>query len=97
MRIPIIKPLMVAGLAAFIAGCGSSAPTIVSTPIGNIDENPLKVTALTETELQGWGGADLVADTIPGMSVQTAYNKIIQNHKGRKVIVAVIDLSLINI
>lgn len=91
MRLPIIKPLMVAGLAAFIAGCGSSAPTIVSTPIENIDENPLKVTALTETELQGWGGADLVADTIPGMSVQKAYNEIIKNHKGKKVIVAVVD------
>ena len=91
MRIPIYRPLLVAGMAAVIAGCGSSAPTIVSTPIENIDEIPLKVSELTEVELKGWGGADLVADTIPGMSVQKAYNEIIKNNKGKKVIVAVID------
>ena len=91
MKIPIYKPLLVAGLAASIYGCGSSVPAIVSTPIENIDEMPLKVTDLTETELKGWGGADLVDDTIPGMSVQKAYNEIIKNNKGKQVIVAVVD------
>lgn len=91
MNIPIYRPFLVAGLAATLAGCGSSAPTIVSTPIENIDENPLKVTELTEVQLQGWGGADLVEDTIPGMSVQKAYNEIIKKSKGNQVIVAVVD------
>lgn len=91
MKIPIYRPLLVAGLAATMAGCGSSAPTIVSTPIENIDELPLKVDELTEVQMQGWGGADLVNDTIPGMSVQKAYSEIIKNNKGQKVIVAVID------
>lgn len=91
MRIPIYRPLLVAGMAAVMAGCGSTAPTIVSTPIENIDEIPLKVSELTEVQLQGWGGADLVNDTIPGMSVQKAYSEIIKNNKGNKVIVAVID------
>ena len=91
MRIPIYRPLLVAGMAAVIAGCGSSAPTIVSTPIENIDEIPLKVSDLTDVQLQGWGGADLISDTIPGMSVQKAYDEIIKNTKGQKVIVAVID------
>lgn len=91
MKIPIYKPLLVAGMAAVIAGCSSSAPTIVSTPIENIDEMPLKVSELSEIQLKGWGGADLVNDTIPGMSVQKAYNDIIKNNKGKKVIVAVID------
>lgn len=91
MKIPIFKPFLIAALAATVAGCGSSAPTIVSTPIENIDTMPLKVTDLTETQLQGWGGADLVADTIPGMSVQKAYEEIIRNNKGKKVIVAVVD------
>ncbi|WP_029036391.1 S8 family peptidase [Salinimicrobium xinjiangense] len=91
MKIPIYRPLLVAGLAAAMTGCGSSAPAIVSTPIENIDEIPLKVRDLTEVQLQGWGGADLVTDTIPGMSVQKAYNEIIKNNKGKKVIVAVID------
>ncbi|MCC8359517.1 S8 family serine peptidase [Salinimicrobium sediminilitoris] len=91
MKIPIYKPMLVAGMAAVLASCGSSAPAIVSTPIENIDEAPLKVSELTEVQLKGWGGADLVSDTIPGMSVQKAYNQIIKNNKGKKVIVAVID------
>jgi subtilisin family serine protease len=91
MKIPIYRPLLIAGLAATMAGCGSSAPSIVSTPLENIDSMPLKVTDLTETELQGWGGADLVSDTIPGMSVNKAYEEIIKNYKGKTVIVGVID------
>lgn len=91
MKIPIYRPLLVAGFAAAMAGCGSSAPAIVSTPIENIDETPLKVSELTEVQLKGWGGADLVNDTIPGMSVQKAYDEIVKNNKGKKVIVAVID------
>lgn len=91
MKIPTLKPFFIAGLAIAVAGCGSSAPAIVSTPIENIDTMPLKVTDLTETELKGWGGADLVSDTVPGMSVKKAYNEIIKNRKGKKIIVAVID------
>lgn len=91
MKIPNYRPLLVAGLAATMAGCGSSAPAIVSTPLENIDSMPLKVTDLTETELQGWGGTDLVSDTIPGMSVNKAYEEIIKNYKGKTVIVGVID------
>ena len=91
MKIPTFKPFLIAGLAVAVAGCGSSAPAVVSTPIENIDTMPLKVTDLTETELKGWGGADLVTDTVPGMSVQKAYNEIIKNKKGTKVIVAVVD------
>ncbi|WP_423820304.1 S8 family serine peptidase [Salinimicrobium sp. TIG7-5_MAKvit] len=91
MKIPIYRPFLAAGMAAILAACGSSAPAIVSTPIENIDETPLKVSELTDVELKGWGGADLVSDTIPGMSVQKAYSEIIKNNKGKKVIVAVID------
>lgn len=91
MKIPTIKPFLIAGLAVAISGCGSSVPAVVSTPIENIDSMPLKVTDLTETELKGWGGADLVSDTVPGMSVQKAYKEIIKNNKGKKVIVAVVD------
>lgn len=91
MKIPIYRPLIIAGLAATMAGCGSSAPTIVSTPLENIDSMPLKVSDLTETELEGWGGSDLVSDTVPGMSVNKAYEEIIKNYQGKKVIVGVID------
>ena len=75
--------------AIFMVGCG--ATTLVSTPVENIDTIPLKVAELSETEKKNWGHADLLADTIPGMSVDKAYSEIIKNKKGKTVIVAVLD------
>lgn len=72
-----------------LAGCG--ATSLVSTPVANIDAVPLKVAELTETEKKRWGHADLLMDTIPGMSVDKAYKEIIGNKKGKTVIVAVVD------
>ena len=82
---------MYTALAVALAGCGSSVPAIVSTPIENIDQMPLKVSELTEEQLRSWPLADLASDTIPGMSVEKAYNEIIRNHTGKTVIVGVID------
>ncbi|WP_437396102.1 S8 family peptidase [Flagellimonas lutimaris] len=75
--------------ALFLMGCGST--TLVSTPVQNIDTVPLKVAELTDAEKKHWGHLDLVADTIPGMSVDKAYNEIIKNKKGKTVVVAVLD------
>ena len=61
-------------------GCGSSA-AILSTPIENIDNTPLKYTELTEEESKTWIHLDLVKDTIPGMSVNKAYTEVIKNKK----------------
>ena len=77
-------------IALLISGCGSTAD-ILSTPIENIDNTPLKVLDLTEIEQQNWGHLDMLKDTIPGMSVDKAYSDIIKNKKGATVIVAVID------
>ena len=74
---------------ALFVGCG--ATTLVLTPIANIDTTPLKISDLSEAEKKNWGHLDLVADTIPGMSVDKAYSEIIGNKKGQKVIVAVLD------
>ncbi len=71
-------------------GCGGTSE-ILSVPIENIDTSPLKVAKLTEAEAHNWGHLDLAKDTIPGMSVDKAYEEIIKNKKGKKVIVAVID------
>ncbi|NHF58944.1 S8 family serine peptidase [Flavobacteriaceae bacterium TP-CH-4] len=76
-------------LSVLLMGCG--ATTLVLTPIENIDTTPLKVADLTEAEKKNWGHLDLVADTIPGMSVDKAYEEIIGNKKGQKVIVAILD------
>ncbi|TXN37683.1 S8 family serine peptidase [Flagellimonas hymeniacidonis] len=74
----------------FLMGC-SSTTSLVSTPVENIDTVPLKVSELTEAQKKVWGHADLITDTIPGMSVDKAYKEIIKNKSGKTVIVAVVD------
>ncbi len=76
---------------ALLVSCGGSVAPIVSTPIGNIDQTPLKITPLTDAQNKTWGAKDLVMDTIPGMSVDKAYAEIIKKQKGQTVIVGVID------
>lgn len=76
--------------ALLVVGCGGTGGLIL-TPVENIDATPLKVSDLNEKEKKNWGHLDLVADTIPGMSVDKAYEEIIKNRKGTKVIVAVLD------
>ncbi len=89
----MIRNLKLKGLlwsAGFaMMGCGSI--NIVSTPIENIDAVPLKISPLSEAEKKTWGHADLLTDTIPGMSVDKAYEELIGKNKGQKVIVAVLD------
>lgn len=84
-------PKFLIGFSASILLMGCGATALVSTPIENIDSTPLKVTDLTDAQKEHWGHLDLVADTIPGMSVDKAYEEIIKNKKGDKVIVAVLD------
>ena len=79
---------MAAGLA--LMDCGGTAD-ILSTPVENIDNTPLKTSDLTEMEMKSWGHLDLVTDTIPGMSVNKAYDEIIKGRKGTTTIVAIID------
>ncbi len=90
IRVRVIAGLLSAGL--LVIGCGST--NIVSTPIENIDVISLKVSPLTEAQKKHWGHADLLTDTIPGMSVDKAYEEIIGKKKGERVIVAVLDAGL---
>jgi cell wall-associated protease len=88
----IFKPFLIVTAAAIVlTSCGGSVAPILSTPISNIDTLPLKVTPTEGDALKAWGAADLVTDTIPGMSVDKAYNEILNTRKGTNVIVAVID------
>jgi subtilisin family serine protease len=86
----LIKPLVLSAATAVLVGCGGAAP-ILSTPIENIDNIPIKITEPTDNELKNWMHADLVTDTIPGMSVDKAYAEILNGKKGQTVIVAVLD------
>lgn len=82
--------LFAVAMSTILASCGSGA-AIVATPIQNIDTNPLKNEPLSDAQLKHWPAMDLVKDTVPGMSVDKAYNEIIKNRKGESVIVGVID------
>jgi len=77
----------------FITACGGST-ALISTPTENIDAIPIKISELNEEEKKNWGHADLITDTIPGMSVNRAYKEIIKGNKGEKVIVAVLDAGI---
>ncbi|OYU85461.1 MAG: peptidase S8 [Flavobacterium sp. BFFFF2] len=50
-----------------------------------------KQTPMTEAQMQRWSHLDMEKDSIPGMSVDRAYNELIKGKPGQKVIVAVID------
>jgi len=50
-----------------------------------------KKSKLTETELNRWSHLDLLNDTIPGMSVDKAYNEFLKGKKGVRVIVGIVD------
>jgi len=51
----------------------------------------VKKSSLKEEQQKRWSHLDLAKDTVPGMSVDKAYNELLNNKKGTKVIVAVID------
>lgn len=88
----ILKPFFLITASAFLlSACVSSVAPIVSTPIENIDSLPLKVKPLTDAETKSWVAADLLRDTIPGMSVDRAYSEILTGRTGIPVIVGVID------
>ncbi|MFK5972930.1 MAG: S8 family peptidase [Flavobacteriaceae bacterium] len=89
MTIKLSKSVVVFSVSILLMGCGATA--LVTTPVENIDAIPLKISDLTENEKKNWGHLDLITDTIPGMSVDKAYKKIIGSKKGQKVIVAVLD------
>ena len=64
---------------------------MVSTPVENIDNLPLKTTPVAENDLKRWSHLDLVKDTLPGMSVDKAYAELLKGKKGQKVIVGIVD------
>ena len=89
-----IKNFFAAGAitTTLLVGCGS--PAILLSPEVNTLATSQKTSALSDAELQHWGHSDLVTDTIPGMSVQKAYDDIfntITELQPTTVIVGVLD------
>ncbi len=54
-------------------------------------ENTGKNGELDEAQLKRWSHLDLVADTVPGMSVDKAYRELLKGKKSTTVVVGVID------
>lgn len=87
----LLKSSLIAVAAIVLSSCGGGVASIVSTPVENIDALPLKAASISDSQMKSWGAADLLTDTIPGMSVDKAYREILKGRKGKTVIVGVID------
>jgi subtilisin family serine protease len=86
------KPLFISSFTALLlSSCGGALPGMVGTNPENIDKTILKTTPLREADLNRWSHLDIVLDTVPGMSVDRAYNELLKGKKGIKVIVGIID------
>lgn len=79
-------------IAGFLLVTGCKTISTIPVPKGNpIAVNAVaKKTLLTENEKQGWGHLDLLKDSIPGMSLDKAYD-FVKNKPGTTVVVAVVD------
>ncbi|WP_430614668.1 S8 family peptidase [Flavobacterium sp. JP2137] len=87
----LLKPVYLsAALALVLASCGGTKFSNY-TPIGGVDHLPKRTTALTDEQLKRWSHLDLVRDTVPGMSVDRAYQELLKGKKATKVVVGVID------
>lgn len=88
----LIKPIYLsAALAVALASCGGTK-SIAPTAITNVDHLQKRTTALPEEQLKRWSHLDILTDTVPGMSVDKAYELLL---KGKpvpaKIVVGVID------
>ena len=80
--------LLFAGII-LLNGCGSTTP-LLSTPIKNIDQTAVKLSEMSEGESRSWSHLDLIKDSIPGVSLDRAYDELVKPN-GETVVVAVID------
>jgi len=86
-----LKPFYVTTLLTVsLVSCKSVHKIAVPVAIQNSVEIPTKNVALTESQKQTWGHADIAKDTIPGMSIAKAY-EFLKGKTSTEVIVAVND------
>jgi subtilisin family serine protease len=87
------KLILGLGFAVILASCSSTKNIHnVAVPEGSdiAVTIPAKKGKMTETEIQKWPQADVYTDSVPGMSLEKAY-QFIADKKGTTVIVGVID------
>ena len=76
-------------ITIYVTGCKAPAAMVSTNPV-NIDKQPYKTTKLAEKDLKRWSHLDLTRDTVPGMSVDKAY-EFLKGRKSVKVVVGIID------
>ncbi len=89
----IIRPVFCTAIIATLASCASMPKAnklIVPAPENNAVSITEKKADLTEVEQNNWQHLDLATDSIPGMSVNKAYD-FLKGKKGIEVIVGVVD------
>ena len=85
--------MYVVALATITFASCSSVKSIANKPVPTMETTvsiPEKKGAISEEQFDKWAHADLVTDTIPGISLDKAYT-FLEGKKGVTVIVAVID------
>jgi len=86
-----LKPIIFTVIFTFLLGSCKSISTIpVPKPSSYSETAIAKKAPLTEEESKFWGHSDLVTDSIPGMSLDKAYD-FLQGKKGIEVVVGVVD------
>ena len=81
------------GLAIVLSGCSSTKNlhSVVVPEGSNVAVTiPAKKGAMSDDEIKAWPHADLMTDSIPGMSLDKAYD-FLSDKKGTTVILGVID------
>ncbi|WP_369048428.1 S8 family serine peptidase [Tenacibaculum sp. UWU-22] len=93
----ILKPIFYTAIAAtvFVSCKSTSRLAKIAVPSGsdNTINLPAKKAPLTKEQRENWSHLDLATDTIPGMSVEKAYNFVKTKHS-EPVIVAIADSGL---
>ena len=86
----LFKPMYVIAVAGItLASCGSVKNMTVPTMDTAVSATA-KTGTINEEDFNHWAHADLVTDSIPGMSLEKAY-KFLEGKKSTTVIVGVID------
>lgn len=85
----LLKPSL--GLTIGLLAMGCSSTGLLTAPTLTYQNTSPRTRELSDSESKQWGHLDLLRDTVPGMSVNRAYEELIKKKKGQSVIVAVID------
>ncbi|WGH74716.1 S8 family peptidase [Tenacibaculum tangerinum] len=87
----VLKPVLYSAIAvATLASCKTISKIPVPAGSNTVVNIPAKKAELTDYEQENWQHLDLATDTIPGMSVNKAYD-FLKGKKSVEVVVGVVD------